>query len=105
MTEQNWADQAARSIAVLIDGSADPDCSEDGTPLLDDDFLVLINAWWEPLTFTMPAEVSARCWQILCDTFDPARAGVADRHLQVGPRSLVICSSQAEAAPTNTGLT
>jgi glycogen operon protein len=95
MTEQNWADPVARSIAVLIDGSTDPDCSEDGTLLLDDDFLVLINAWWEPLTFTMPAEVSARCWQILCDTFDPTRVGAADRHLQVGPRSLVICSSHA----------
>jgi glycogen operon protein len=94
MTEPNWTDKAARSIAVLIDGSANRDCSEDGTPLLDDDFLVLINAWWEPLAFTMPAEVSARCWQILCDTFDPTRVGVADRHLQVGPRSLVICSSQ-----------
>ncbi|MGZ5392485.1 MAG: glycogen debranching protein GlgX [Mycobacterium sp.] len=105
MTERDWADQVARSVAVLIDGSADPDCGEDGTPLLDDDFLVLINAWWEPLTFTIPAVVSARCWQILCDTFDPTRVGAADRHLQVGPRSLVICTSQADAAPINTGST
>ncbi|MGO9350995.1 MAG: hypothetical protein ACLP3C_09300 [Mycobacterium sp.] len=74
MTEQNWTDPFARSMAMMVDGSTDPDCGEDGVPLLDDDFLVLINGWWEPLTFTLPAlpaEVSARCWQIVCDTFDP----------------------------------
>ena len=104
MTEQNWADQVARSIAVLIDGSADPDCSEDGTPLLDGDFLVLINAWWEPLTFTVPDEVSARCWQVLCDTFDPTRSEPPIATCRWGRAPLVICSSQADAAPINTGL-
>ena len=40
MTDQNWADPGARSIAVLIDGSQDPDVAADGTPLIDNDFLV-----------------------------------------------------------------
>jgi len=96
MTEQNWTDPLARSVAVLIDGSVDPDCGADGTPLVDDHFLVLINGWGEPLAFAMPAEVSTRCWQIVCDTFDPARIGTAARRIEVGPRSLVVCASQAD---------
>ncbi|MBV8346154.1 MAG: glycogen debranching protein GlgX [Mycolicibacterium sp.] len=95
MTEQNWADPLARSVGMLIDGSTDPDCGENGAPLVDDDFVILINGWWEPLTFTMPADVSKRSWQILCDTFDPTRSGAPDGPVQVGPRSLVILQSSA----------
>ena len=89
MTDQNWADPMARSVALWIDGSTDPDVDADGTPLLDDDFLFFVNAWWEALTFTIPAELSARRWDIVCDTFDTARTGAAGAQLEVGPRSIV----------------
>jgi len=89
MTDQNWADPMARSVALWIDGSTDPDIDADGTPLLDDDFLFFVNAWWEALTFTIPAELSARRWDIVCDTFDTARTGTAGAQLEVGPRSIV----------------
>jgi len=46
------------------------------TPLLDDDFLFFVNAWWGSLTFTVPAGASARGWDIVCDTFDPARTAL-----------------------------
>src|SRR5271163_2469482 len=59
MTDQNWTDPEARAVAVLIDGSSDPDVAPDGTSLVDDDFLVFVNAWWEPLTFQIPADVAA----------------------------------------------
>jgi len=104
MTEQNWADPLARSIAMLIDGSIDPDCGDDGSPLRDDDFLVLINGWWEPMTFTLPDAISARCWQVVCDTFDGTHIGAPNRHLRVGPRSVVICTSPADGSPVKTGL-
>ena len=50
----DWADPNARAIAIYLDGSDDPDRAEDGTPMLDDDFLVLVNSWWEPLSFVLP---------------------------------------------------
>lgn len=78
-----------------IEGSTDPDRGNNGIPLVDDDFFIFINGWWEPPTFTMPTDVSKRSWQILCDTFDPTRSGTADDHVQVGPRSLVIPQSSA----------
>ena len=54
MNGADWADPGARAIAIYLDGSDDPDRAEDGTPLLDDDFLVLVNSWWEPLDFVLP---------------------------------------------------
>ena len=47
MTDADWADRGARAIAMFVDGQADPDVAPDGTPLVDDDLLVLVNAWWE----------------------------------------------------------
>ena len=58
-----------------LDGSDDPDRAEDGTPLLDDDFLVLVNAWWEPLEFVLPATRGQASWRIDIDTYDPAAPG------------------------------
>ena len=42
------------AIAVYLDGADAPDEAADGTPLLDDDFLILVNACWEPVEFTVP---------------------------------------------------
>ncbi|MDT5097022.1 MAG: isoamylase [Mycobacterium sp.] len=93
MTAENWADQNARAVALFIDGSTDPDVGADGTPMVDNDFLVLINAWWEPLTFTVPPDLSARQWSVVCDTHDPARKVTVALELTVGPRSIVILQS------------
>ena len=73
-----------------------PDRAEDGTPLLDDDFLVLVNAWWERLDFVLPATRADAAWQVELDSYDPTRA-VAGQHagdrLTVCPRSIVVLSS------------
>ena len=94
MTAQDWADPNARSVALFIDGATDPDVGPDGTPMVDDDFLVLVNAWWEPLTFTVPADLPARQWIVVCDTHDPERSGAVGHEVTVGQRSMVVLHSQ-----------
>ena len=97
MTAENWADPIARSVALFIDGATDPDVGADGTPMVDDDFLMFVNAWWEPLTFTVPADLSARRWDVVCDTFDPcAHRSAWRKSLTVGPRSFVIVLSPSK---------
>ncbi|OBI85484.1 glycogen debranching protein GlgX [Mycobacterium sp. 1245805.9] len=93
MTSQDWMDPAARSIALFIDGTTDPDVAPDGTPMVDDDFLVFVNAWWEPLAFAVPADLALRPWDIVCDSFDPKRTGRVGQQLEVGPRSAVVLRS------------
>ena len=74
----DWADPNARAIAIYLDGSDDPDRAEDGTFLVDDDFLVLVNAWWEPLGFVLPDTRSQARWRVEIDSYDPAsQAGTA----------------------------
>jgi glycogen operon protein len=95
MTNADWADPLARSVALLIDGATDPDVGKDGPPMADDNFLVLVNAWWEPLAFQVPADATVQKWEIACDSFDPARTGDVAGSLEVGPRSIVVVRSPA----------
>jgi glycogen operon protein len=104
MNGTDWADPNARAIAIYLDGSDDPDRAEDGTPLADDDFLVLVNSWWEPLGFVLPATRPGAQWQAEIDSYDPgapsapsaptATGNVAARgagdQVTVGPRSVVV---------------
>jgi glycogen operon protein len=95
MDDSDWADPSALAIAVYLDGSDDPDRAEDGTLMLDDDFLVLVNAWWEPLDFVLPPTRPDAEWQAEIDSYDPtAPAGAATRHagvqVSVGPRSVAV---------------
>ena len=90
MTDAAWNDPFTRSVAVLIDGSAEPDRDERGMPMLDDDLLFMINGWWEELEFTLP---SAGSWRPVLDTFDGAIGPAGPPTgpaVRVGPRSLVL---------------
>ena len=95
MTAADWADPAALSLAVYLDGSDDPDRAEDGTPLVDDDFLVLFNAWWQPLDFIVPGVRDGQMWQAEIDSYDPPAAATtpqrqAGDRITVGPRSVAV---------------
>jgi len=95
MTTADWAEPAALSLAVYLDGSDDPDRAEDGTPLVDDDFLVLFNAWWEPLDFIVPGVRDGQRWRAEIDTYDPPAAATtpqrqAGDRITVGPRSVTV---------------
>jgi isoamylase len=97
MTAADWSDVNALAITLYLDGSDDPDQAEDGTPLLDDDFLVLVNAWWQELDFVLPATRAEAAWRVELDSFDPTRE-IAGRHagdrVTVSPRSIVVLSSR-----------
>jgi isoamylase len=99
MTAADWSDNNALAVALYLDGSDDPDRAEDGTWLLDDDFLVLVNAWWEPLEFVLPATRGQASWRTDIDTYDPAAPGSpaaaprgAGDHVTVNPRSILVLS-------------
>jgi glycogen operon protein len=78
MTDSDWQSNEARSVAAYFDGARDPDLDERGRPILDDDLLLVLNGWWEPLTFTLPDVDGPRAWEREIDTF-AATAGGASR--------------------------
>ena len=104
MNEQDWADRNALALAIYLDGADDPDQAADGRLLLDDDFLVLVNAWWEPLDFVIPATRTGQAWQADIDSYHgltpatggPRPHGGAGDKVTVGPRSVSVLRFQRQ---------
>jgi glycogen operon protein len=95
MTGADWADGDARCLAIYMDGSDDADRADDGSLLIDDDVLLLVNSWWEPLEFTLPVTRPNQSWCPEIDTFDPSvtpdRVALhAGETRTVGPRAMVV---------------
>jgi glycogen operon protein len=106
MTDSDWGGGLPHSVAMYADGERDPDRDQQGVPILDDDLLLLINGWWEPLTFTLSDVGGPRAWVRELDTFtgttwaphdgpvsgaSPVQAGAG---VEVGPRSLMLLSAR-----------
>jgi isoamylase len=54
MGADDWSNPTARCMAIYLDGKDDPDTDVEGRPLVDEDFLVLVNGWQEPVQFNLP---------------------------------------------------
>ncbi|WP_030436676.1 glycogen debranching protein GlgX [Actinoplanes subtropicus] len=95
MTIDDWRDPGARCLTLYLDGADAPDQDEQGDPLLDDDFLITVNAWWEPVDFVLPGARDGRAWQPLIDTYEPTGSATggavaAGARVTVRPRSIVV---------------
>ena len=92
MTEEEWNQPWARSTMVFYNGDAIREPDANGRPILDDDFLLLINAAPESVDFTLPDAKYGHIWHTVVDT-----AGDDDRDeyhsgniVHVGPRTSFI---------------
>jgi glycogen operon protein len=95
MGASNWSDPSARSLALLLDGDDAPDRGEDGSLLVDDDFLLFVNGWWGPLDFVVPSPLADRGWTIELESFaDPSTPAPAGHGpvstVTVGPQSVTV---------------
>jgi isoamylase len=89
MTERDWTAELAPTIAIFLNGRGIPDRNQIGERIVDDSFLLLINAHHEPVTFTLPSESYGRGWEIVLDTADPLLAGIGRRHPLPGGRQRI----------------
>ena len=87
MTVADWWAPEARSIALYLDGADAPGLRADGSLMIDDDCLLLVNAWWELLDRTIPPRRPARSGTRSSTPFDPVLtelSGLAERQ-RCGP--------------------
>jgi glycogen operon protein len=96
MTDADWATGYAKSVGALLDGRLIAGTDVQGRPVIDDDFFVAFNAYWEPETFTIPGD---RAWTRALDTADDRDRGalVAGSLTDVQPRSMVVLRSSRQA--------
>jgi isoamylase len=99
MTEPDWQAGYAKSVAVLLDGTAISEPDPRGDPVTDNKFLLLFNAGAEPIAFTLPEPRLGGEWEIVVDTTYPEGIGPADTtpksKVEVAGRAVIILMSEA----------
>ncbi|MEU3574028.1 glycogen debranching protein GlgX [Kitasatospora sp. NPDC036755] len=70
MTKRDWGASYAKSLTVFLNGHAISEPDRRGGRIVDDSFLLMFNAHFEPLEFTVPAD-HGREWQVVVDTSQP----------------------------------
>ncbi len=95
MTDQDWTNHSAKTVAIFLNGRDIPEQDALGEPITDDSFLLLINAHHQPLTFTLPDQTYGRTWQILIDTTDPRLTKTSRRQNHPKPGSRLRVAARA----------
>jgi isoamylase len=62
MTQKDWQRQDARTLGVFLNGQEIPSRAPTGEEIVDDSFLLLFNAHFEPVTFTLPTRRFGARW-------------------------------------------
>jgi isoamylase len=69
MTDEDWGDGELRALSLLIRGEAgEYHLTATGEPQLDDSFLLILNAFHEPVEWVIPALEVGAVWERLLDT-------------------------------------
>ncbi len=68
MTDEEWQNSFARCLGLYLAGDALEEQDEKGNPVVDNRFLLLVNAHHEPIPFTLPELVPVTHWQLILDT-------------------------------------
>ncbi|MFD8674987.1 glycogen debranching protein GlgX [Streptomyces seoulensis] len=97
MNDQDWRRGDAHSVGVFLNGDAIAERDAYGGRVVDDSFLLLLNGFWEPVDFRLPAASYGERWTTLIDTADPEgvpdeRERKAGTRLRVESRSLILLS-------------
>jgi len=76
MTQREWRREDARTLGVFLNGAEIPSRTATGEEIVDDSFLVLFNAHFEPVTFTLPTRRFGARWSVELATGEGAQEGV-----------------------------
>jgi glycogen operon protein len=98
MADEDWGTGHARSLGVFLNGQGIPERDMMGQQVVDDSFLLLFNAHYQQVVFTLPSASYAGAWEVALDTADPLKARAARRsrdakpggRLRITSRSLLV---------------
>jgi glycogen operon protein len=81
MTQRDWQFHDAHTLGVFLNGEEIPERTQHGEQIDDDSFLLLFNAHYDPVTFTLPARRFGTAWTHELDTAQPDLEPGADELL------------------------
>ncbi len=99
MSDEDWGNGFAKSLAVFLNGEVIPTPDQYGRRIVNQSFYLIFNAHWEAVKFTLPAEEWGKTWhrEIYTVEASPPAEGdgqdcAAGSELLVEARSLMVMS-------------
>ncbi len=68
MTDEQWHQSEARCLGLYLKGDTTNEDDDRGRPVVDDDFVLLLNSHHEKIPFLLPALEDGDAWRIALDT-------------------------------------
>ena len=104
MHDDDWADPQRKQVAVFLGGD-NIETGQRGEQISDDDFLWLVNAGHDPVTFSIPIRFGERRWEVALDTaadvLEPgAPASTVDHDVELPAHAqMLLRSARPETVP------
>jgi len=91
MTQRDWTNPETRTLGVFLNGREIHERTSRGEPIFGDSFLLLFNAHFEPVVFTLPTRRFGSRWQVELATGEASEGPLGARGLvAVQEHSLVL---------------
>jgi glycogen operon protein len=71
MDMEDWSNTHAFSVMIYLNGSDIPESDWYGNQMVDNNFILIFNAHYEPIMFTLPDERYGKKWRLVVDTHNP----------------------------------
>jgi isoamylase len=89
MGEGDWHQSYARAVATFLNGERLLAPDKRGRKMIDDSFLILFNAHYEDIQFTLPSQEYGAWWSVILDTAEDDGGGHAEGGDTYSPRELL----------------
>jgi glycogen operon protein len=80
MTQADWSRGDAFTLGAFLNGEEIPTLTAEGEPVDDESFIVLFNAWRDPVSFTLPPARFGRRWAHELCTAEPELEANGETH-------------------------
>jgi glycogen operon protein len=95
MTKKEWHTSHVRCLGMLLNGQVMSEFDARGRRIKDDVFLILVNSYWEPISFTIPSRPQKSSWDVIIDThlavnLEKGKTIAFEQKYELQPRSLVL---------------
>lgn len=71
MDMEDWSNTHSFSVMIYLNGSDIPEADWYGNQMVDNNFILIFNAHYEPIMFTLPDERYGKKWRLVVDTHNP----------------------------------
>ena len=111
ISDEAWSEQWNKSIGLMLNGKTLGVMDDEGSPVVDDSFLILVNAADQGVEYVMPEPPDGNLWRQVLDTEnidDPFRDTPAESKVILGGRSIRVyadCAEELAKSPARKKLT